>query len=211
MASTGDFALTNIGLDYPNQIAPIKKLNPHAPAHTFFDTSSFASDLSCGYEVCGVTGSAKQFLFHGPGTINTDAGVEKDTKLTERSNSTCASSFSTSSTTPTSSPALRWAMRTAASSARSPTPHPLVLVRSAVSSSSNLNRATGGLRNKPEAARSFDERIFLMKMARLTCFAFAALTVNLALRKRLLPPKSICLYWERRRDTGTSPSPMPWQ
>ena len=31
-----------------------------------------------------MTGSAKQFLFHGPGTINTDAGVEKDTKLTER-------------------------------------------------------------------------------------------------------------------------------
>ena len=50
----------------------------------YFDTSSFASNLSCGYEVCGVTGTAKQFLFHGPGTINTDAGVEKDTKLTER-------------------------------------------------------------------------------------------------------------------------------
>ena len=79
-----DFALTNIGLDYPNQIAPIQKLNPHAPAHAFFNTSAFASNLSCGFEVCGVTGSAKQFLFHGPGTINTDAGVEKDTKLTER-------------------------------------------------------------------------------------------------------------------------------
>jgi hypothetical protein len=84
LASGGDFALTNIGLDYPTQIAPIQKLNPHAPAHTFFNTSAFASNLSCGYEVCGVTGSAKQFLFHGPGTINTDAGVEKDTKLTER-------------------------------------------------------------------------------------------------------------------------------
>jgi hypothetical protein len=31
-----------------------------------------------------VTGSAKQFLFSGPGQINTDAGVGKDTKLTER-------------------------------------------------------------------------------------------------------------------------------
>ena len=39
LASGGDFALTNIGLDYPTQIAPIKKLNPHAPAHTYFDTS----------------------------------------------------------------------------------------------------------------------------------------------------------------------------
>jgi hypothetical protein len=84
LASTGDFALTNIGLDFPNQTAPIKKLNPHAPAHMYFDTSSFASNLSCGYEVCGVTGSARQFLFHGPGAINTDAGVEKDTKVNER-------------------------------------------------------------------------------------------------------------------------------
>jgi len=84
MSSGGDFALTNIGLDYPTQIAPIKKLNPHAPAHTYFDTASFASGLSCGYEICGVTGSARQYLFHGPGTINTDAGVEKDTKINER-------------------------------------------------------------------------------------------------------------------------------
>jgi hypothetical protein len=84
LASSGDFALTNIGLDYPTQVAPIKKLNPHAPAHAFFDTSAFANNLSCGYEECGVTGSAKQYLFHGPGAINTDAGVEKDTKLTER-------------------------------------------------------------------------------------------------------------------------------
>jgi hypothetical protein len=84
LQSGGDFALTNIGLDYPTQIAPIQKLNPHAPAHTFFNTSAFASGLSCGYEVCGVTGSARQNLFHGPGTINTDAGVEKDTKINER-------------------------------------------------------------------------------------------------------------------------------
>jgi hypothetical protein len=84
LQSGGDFALTNIGLDYPNQIAAIKKLNPHAPAHNYFSASSFASNLSCGYETCGVTGSAKQYLFYGPGTINTDAGVEKDTKLNER-------------------------------------------------------------------------------------------------------------------------------
>ena len=84
MAGGGDFALTNIGLDYPTQIAPIQKLNPHAPAHTYFNTASFASGLSCGYEVCGQTGSAKQYIFHGPGTINTDMGVEKDTKITER-------------------------------------------------------------------------------------------------------------------------------
>jgi hypothetical protein len=84
MQSGGDFALTNIGLDYPNQVSSIKKLNPHAAAHNYFDPSAFASNLSCGYEVCGVTGTAKQFLFTGPGQINTDAGVGKDTKLTER-------------------------------------------------------------------------------------------------------------------------------
>ena len=39
LKSGGDFALTNIGLDYPNQMAPIKKLNPHAPAHMYFDPS----------------------------------------------------------------------------------------------------------------------------------------------------------------------------
>jgi hypothetical protein len=64
-------------------------LNPHAAGHNFFNTSAFASNLigcngSPGYETCGVTGSAKQYSFHGPGTINTDAGVEKDTKITER-------------------------------------------------------------------------------------------------------------------------------
>jgi hypothetical protein len=36
-----------------------------------------------GYEICGVTGSAKQYGFSGPGAINRDAGFEKDTKLTQ--------------------------------------------------------------------------------------------------------------------------------
>jgi len=84
LASTGDFALTNIGLDYPNQIAPLQKENPHDPAHLYFNPADFASNLSCGYEVCGVTGSARQFSFNGPGAINTDAGVEKATKISER-------------------------------------------------------------------------------------------------------------------------------
>jgi hypothetical protein len=81
--SGGDYALTNIGLDYPTQIGSIQKLDPHNPAHTYFNTSAFASGLSCGYEVCGVTGSAKQYAFAGPGWVNTDLGVEKDTKITE--------------------------------------------------------------------------------------------------------------------------------
>jgi hypothetical protein len=89
LQSGGDIALTNIGLDYPTQVAPLKKLNPHAPAHLYFDPTAYASNLTTcggnpGYETCGVTGSAKQYSFAGPGTINTDAGVEKDTKITER-------------------------------------------------------------------------------------------------------------------------------
>ncbi len=65
LASGGDYALTNIGLDYPNQIAPIQKENPHNPAHLYFNPASFASNLSCTYEVCGVTGSARQFRSTG--------------------------------------------------------------------------------------------------------------------------------------------------
>ena len=88
LQSGGDYALTNIGLDYPNQVGSIQKLNPHTQlpngVRDYFNTSAFASNLSCGYEVCGVTGSAKQYLFNGPGQVNTDAGVEKDTKINER-------------------------------------------------------------------------------------------------------------------------------
>jgi hypothetical protein len=75
--------MTNLGIDYPTQVSPIKKLNPHSASHNYFDPSDFASGLSCGYEVCGVTGNVKQFAISGPGQINTDAGVEKDTKVKE--------------------------------------------------------------------------------------------------------------------------------
>jgi hypothetical protein len=87
LKSGGDFALTNIGLDYPNFVGPLQVVNPHTThlgrVHNYFSPSAFASNLSCGYETCGVTGSAKQYSFSGPGAINTDLGVEKDTKLTE--------------------------------------------------------------------------------------------------------------------------------
>ncbi|MGA8438111.1 MAG: carboxypeptidase regulatory-like domain-containing protein [Candidatus Sulfotelmatobacter sp.] len=83
LTGSGDFALTNVGLDYPTEIGPIHKMNPRNPGNLYFNPSAFASGLSCGYEVCGVTGSAPQYSFSGPGTINTDAGLEKDTKLTE--------------------------------------------------------------------------------------------------------------------------------
>ena len=79
----GDYALTNLGLDYPTQIGPIHKSNPRVFGNQYFSPTSFASGLSCGYEVCGVTGSSPQYSFAGPGTINTDASLEKDTKLTE--------------------------------------------------------------------------------------------------------------------------------
>jgi hypothetical protein len=89
LKSGGDVALTNVGLDYPTQIGPIHKLNPRdTPTHQYFNTSAFALNLpGCGgsasYETCGVTGSAKQYSFSGPGAINTDLGLEKDTRITE--------------------------------------------------------------------------------------------------------------------------------
>jgi carboxypeptidase family protein len=84
LKSGGDIALTNLGIDYPTQIGAIHKLNPRDSASgQYFNTSAFASNLSCGYETCGVTGSARQFSFNGPGAINTDLGLEKDTKITE--------------------------------------------------------------------------------------------------------------------------------
>jgi len=84
LQSGGDFALTNLGLDYPTAIGAIQKDNPRdSLGHYYFSPSAFASGLSCGYEVCGVTGSAKQYSFSGPGMISTDLGLEKDTKLTE--------------------------------------------------------------------------------------------------------------------------------
>jgi hypothetical protein len=88
--SGGDFALTNIGLDYPTQIGSIHKLDPHTKGQ-YFNTSAFALGFpdcdghfnATAWEACGVTGSAKQFLFSGPGWVSTDLGVEKDTKITE--------------------------------------------------------------------------------------------------------------------------------
>jgi hypothetical protein len=87
----GDYALTNLGLDYPNQVGSIQKVNPRHNGLTgvsttgnfYFNPSAFASNLSCGYEVCGVTGSSGQYSFSGPGTINTDLSLGKDTKITE--------------------------------------------------------------------------------------------------------------------------------
>ena len=84
LQGNSDAALTNLGLDYPTQIGPIHKSNPRINGNQYFSPTSFASGLSCGYEVCGVTGSSPQYAFSGPGTINTDASLEKDTKLTER-------------------------------------------------------------------------------------------------------------------------------
>jgi len=93
LRSGGDYALTNLGLDYPTQVSSIQKLDAHKQnpldVRNYFDPGAFAGGLAgcnnqLSYEVCGVSGSARQFLFNGPGAINTDAGIEKDTKITER-------------------------------------------------------------------------------------------------------------------------------
>jgi len=46
--------------------------------HYYFDPTSFASSA------VGLEGNARRRFFHGPGTNNWDAALQKDTKLTER-------------------------------------------------------------------------------------------------------------------------------
>jgi hypothetical protein len=77
LTQSGDLSLTNIGLDYPNVVGPVVKENPRSLNHLYFSPSSFSS------EQLGMTGDAPARYFHGPGTINTDAGFMKNTKITE--------------------------------------------------------------------------------------------------------------------------------
>src|SRR3984885_1970117 len=77
LTQSGDLSLTNIGLDYPNVVGPVVKENPRTLNHLYFSPSSFSS------EQLGMTGDAPARYFHGPGTINTDAGFMKNTKITE--------------------------------------------------------------------------------------------------------------------------------
>lgn len=77
LTQSGDLALTGYGFDFPNRVGPVVKQNPRLPGNAYFLKSAFAS------EQVGVIGNSPARFFHGPGIINTDAGVMKSTNITE--------------------------------------------------------------------------------------------------------------------------------
>lgn len=58
--------------DVPNQVAPIKELDPRVGKNFWFDTSSFSK------EAIGTFGNTHRNPLHGPGINNTDVAITKD-------------------------------------------------------------------------------------------------------------------------------------
>lgn len=81
LRQSGDIALTGRSIDFPNVVGPVVKQNPRKAGPTgpnqYFLPGAFAS------EQLGIIGNARPRFFYGPGIINTDAGLMKDTQLTE--------------------------------------------------------------------------------------------------------------------------------
>lgn len=77
LSQSGDLALTGRGIDFPNVAGPVIKQDPRKPGNQYFLPSSFTS------EQLGVIGDSGPRFFHGPGIINTDAGLAKSTHITE--------------------------------------------------------------------------------------------------------------------------------
>ena len=76
--SAGDQSLTgDSSNDLPNVIAPVTITNPRNPTNTYFSASSFASETYGGF------GTANRRFIIGPGFLNTDVALEKDTRITE--------------------------------------------------------------------------------------------------------------------------------
>ncbi len=69
--------------DIPNQIAPLKRLNPRAGGAagggTYFDPASFVD------ETLGSFGNIGRNKFKGPGILNTDATISKDIRFSSES------------------------------------------------------------------------------------------------------------------------------
>jgi hypothetical protein len=80
VSQSGDLALTGFSFDFPNYSGlPISKSNPRSStAHQFFNKSAFST------EVEGVIGNSNPRPIHGPGILNTDAGLTKSVQVKER-------------------------------------------------------------------------------------------------------------------------------
>jgi hypothetical protein len=77
-----DYSLTGDGSnDTPNLIGNVQTQNAHNPGpngpNTYFLPSAFAPETYGGF------GTASRRFFHGPGILNTDFALEKDTAITE--------------------------------------------------------------------------------------------------------------------------------
>ncbi|MEO6910363.1 MAG: TonB-dependent receptor [Edaphobacter sp.] len=78
LSQSGDIALTGYGFDYPNIAGPLVKSNPRdTTKHVYFNANAYSTELP------GIIGNSRPRSFHGPGIINTDAGLGKTTRITE--------------------------------------------------------------------------------------------------------------------------------
>ena len=80
LTASGDRSLVGTGgIDRPNYNgAPITVMDPRSTsAHLFFDRSPFSQ------EELGVAGNANRRFFHGPGLLNSDVSLVKQTKVRE--------------------------------------------------------------------------------------------------------------------------------
>jgi len=80
--SSGDLSLTGeSGNDTPNLISKVQTQNAHNPGpngpNTYFLPDAFAPETYAGF------GTANRRFFHGPGILNTDFGLEKNTFIKE--------------------------------------------------------------------------------------------------------------------------------
>jgi hypothetical protein len=80
LSESGDRSLTGAGgVDHPNYIGGLV-ITPDVrttPNHTYFNKSAFTA------EALGMMGNANPRFFHGPGTNNWDAGLQKITRIHE--------------------------------------------------------------------------------------------------------------------------------
>jgi len=83
--------------DNPNQLKGLTTLDPRVATFNglpnyFFDPSTFSAIPTCTFllgvlqngNLCGQYGNTRRDSFHGPGILNTDFALLKDTKITER-------------------------------------------------------------------------------------------------------------------------------
>ncbi len=88
ISQSGDRSLTGAsGVDEPNYIGDLTFTDPRGAQNRYFNKTAFTSEA-----LGGVGNSARRF-FHGPGFNNSDFGLHKMTKITERVSLTIRAEF----------------------------------------------------------------------------------------------------------------------